>query len=149
MMGGKKPETCWAVNKRQDNKLKNCCIRVCDLFELNVKLRCQKVNSVPARSKQWHTTTPSFYTKFLGLIVLHSCWKKECKVLHYVHAILLILVKINFRRFRKNCQKGLLASSCTSVCPSVHPSAWNNSAPIELFLLLLLNVIFAYFSKIC
>jgi hypothetical protein len=25
MMGGKMPETCWAVNKRQDNKLKNCC----------------------------------------------------------------------------------------------------------------------------
>jgi hypothetical protein len=28
MMGGKTPETCWAVNKRQDNKLKNCCIRM-------------------------------------------------------------------------------------------------------------------------
>ena len=27
MMGGKTPETCWAV-KRQDNKLKNCCIRL-------------------------------------------------------------------------------------------------------------------------
>jgi hypothetical protein len=27
MMGGKTPETCWAVNIRQDNKLKNCCIR--------------------------------------------------------------------------------------------------------------------------
>jgi hypothetical protein len=26
MMGRKTPETCWAVNKRQDNKLKNCCI---------------------------------------------------------------------------------------------------------------------------
>jgi hypothetical protein len=26
MMGRKMPETCWAVNKRQDNKLKNCCI---------------------------------------------------------------------------------------------------------------------------
>ena len=26
MMGGKTPETRWAVNKRQDNKLKNCCI---------------------------------------------------------------------------------------------------------------------------
>ena len=25
MTGGKTPETCWAVNKRQDNKLKNCC----------------------------------------------------------------------------------------------------------------------------
>jgi hypothetical protein len=28
MMGGKMHETCWAVNKRQDNKLKNCCIRL-------------------------------------------------------------------------------------------------------------------------
>jgi hypothetical protein len=28
LMGGKTPETCWVVNKRQDNKLKNCCIRL-------------------------------------------------------------------------------------------------------------------------
>jgi hypothetical protein len=28
MMGGKTPETCWAVNKHRDNKLKNCCIRL-------------------------------------------------------------------------------------------------------------------------
>ena len=28
MMAGKTPETCWAVNKLQDNKLKNCCIRL-------------------------------------------------------------------------------------------------------------------------
>jgi hypothetical protein len=26
MMGGRTPETCWAVNKRQGNKLENCCI---------------------------------------------------------------------------------------------------------------------------
>jgi hypothetical protein len=26
LMDGKTPETCWAVNKRQDNKLENCCI---------------------------------------------------------------------------------------------------------------------------
>jgi hypothetical protein len=26
MRGGRTPETCWAVNKRQDNELKNCCI---------------------------------------------------------------------------------------------------------------------------
>ena len=26
IMGGKTPETCWAVNKRQHNKLENCCI---------------------------------------------------------------------------------------------------------------------------
>ena len=28
MMGGERPETRWAVNKRQDNKLINCCIRL-------------------------------------------------------------------------------------------------------------------------
>jgi hypothetical protein len=28
MMGVMMPETCWAGNKRQDNKLKNCCIRL-------------------------------------------------------------------------------------------------------------------------
>jgi hypothetical protein len=28
MMGGKTPETYLAVNKRQVNKLKNCCIRL-------------------------------------------------------------------------------------------------------------------------
>jgi hypothetical protein len=28
MMGGKTSGTCWAVNKRQDNELKNCCIRL-------------------------------------------------------------------------------------------------------------------------
>ena len=28
MMGGKTPETCWAVNKHQDNKLEDCCIRL-------------------------------------------------------------------------------------------------------------------------
>jgi hypothetical protein len=26
IMGEKMPETCWAVNKHQDNKLENCCI---------------------------------------------------------------------------------------------------------------------------
>jgi hypothetical protein len=28
IMGGNTPETCWAGNKRQDNKMKNCCIKL-------------------------------------------------------------------------------------------------------------------------
>jgi hypothetical protein len=32
MTGGRTPETCWAVNKRHDNKLKNCCIRLVIYF---------------------------------------------------------------------------------------------------------------------
>ena len=36
MMGGKTPETCWAVNKRQDNKLKKLLHLVGNLFELPI-----------------------------------------------------------------------------------------------------------------
>jgi hypothetical protein len=36
MMGEKTPETCWAVNKRQYNKLKNFCIRL--VIYLNCKM---------------------------------------------------------------------------------------------------------------
>jgi hypothetical protein len=32
MMSGKTPKTWWAVNKRQDNKLKKCCIRLVVYF---------------------------------------------------------------------------------------------------------------------
>jgi len=39
MMGGKTPETCWAVNKRQDNKLKNCCIRLVIYFNCTMMHR--------------------------------------------------------------------------------------------------------------
>jgi hypothetical protein len=42
MMGGKTPETCLAINKRQDNKIK-LLHQVSDLFELNIKPRRQKV----------------------------------------------------------------------------------------------------------
>ena len=53
MMGGRMPETCWAVNKRQDNKLENCCIwlviylnsikfllNFCDLQKLSYWMSC-------------------------------------------------------------------------------------------------------------
>jgi hypothetical protein len=43
MMGGKTPETCWAVNKRQDNKLKKLLHQVGDLFDISIKPRCQNV----------------------------------------------------------------------------------------------------------
>ena len=33
-----------------------------------------------------------------------------------------------FQAPSQNCEKQLLTSSCLSVCPSVRPSAWNNSA---------------------
>ena len=59
MMGGKTPEICWAVNKRQDNKLEKLLHQVGDLFELNVKLWCQKVNS----ELVWMSMTSSLWGK--------------------------------------------------------------------------------------
>jgi hypothetical protein len=38
MMRGRRPETCWAVNKRQDNKLEDCCIWL--VIYLNCVLNC-------------------------------------------------------------------------------------------------------------
>jgi hypothetical protein len=51
MMGEKPPETCWAVNKRQDNKLKNCCIR------LVIYLNCTMMHGI---------TNINFYIQILA-----------------------------------------------------------------------------------
>jgi hypothetical protein len=40
MMGGETPETCWAVNKNQDNKLENCYIR------LVIYLNCMMIHGL-------------------------------------------------------------------------------------------------------
>ena len=45
MMGGKTSETCWAVNKRQDNKLENCCIRL--VIYLNCAMMHGLINLKP------------------------------------------------------------------------------------------------------
>jgi hypothetical protein len=56
MMGGKTPKTCWAANKRQDNKLKNCCIG------LGIYLNCTMMHGL---------TNLKFYI----LILAHSVCK--------------------------------------------------------------------------
>ena len=43
MMGVSTPETCWAVNKRQDNKLEKLLRLVGDLFELYDDARTHKL----------------------------------------------------------------------------------------------------------
>ena len=48
MMVGKTTETCWAVKKRQDNELLH---QIGDLYELSVKLRCQKVKEISEQIK--------------------------------------------------------------------------------------------------
>ena len=77
MMGGKTPETCWAVNKRQDNKLENCCIRLViylNSFVMSLFIR-----------PTWHvnTTDAKFATCFDSMQepVCLLCWQcRVCKV---------------------------------------------------------------------
>ena len=60
MMGGKTPETCWAVNKRQDNKLENCCIWLviylnCTMMHglTNLKFGIVFTKTQPRGNKKW------------------------------------------------------------------------------------------------
>jgi hypothetical protein len=58
MMGGETPETCWAVNKRQDNKLENCCIWLviylnCTMMHGLTNLKCD--NGLGRCHHEWWT----------------------------------------------------------------------------------------------
>jgi len=47
-MGGRTPETCWAVNKRQDNKLKNCCIWLVIYWNWNILVTLYPTGTNPS-----------------------------------------------------------------------------------------------------
>jgi len=57
-MGGKTPETCWAVNKRQDNKLKNCCIWL--VINLNCTMMHGLIQTLKMGIKVRHQKKRSF-----------------------------------------------------------------------------------------
>jgi hypothetical protein len=63
MMGGKTPETCWAVNKRQDNKLKSCCIW------LVIHLNCTMMHGL-TNLKLYHLFAPKCI--FLQAVILRN-----------------------------------------------------------------------------
>jgi len=66
MMGGKRPETCWAVNKRQNNKLGNCCIW------LVIYLNCTMMHGLTKLKWKTYSFTLYFYKgKFL-------CHYRDC-----------------------------------------------------------------------
>ena len=67
MMGGRTPETCWAVNKRQDNKLENCCIRLVIYLNWNA----QYIPHI-----EWYPTTAPVFTS--GKIHREPLWHNHC-----------------------------------------------------------------------
>ena len=60
MMGRKMSETCWAVNNRQDNKLKNCCISLVIYLNYSGAKRLTDFSTVSCRTRDMnvdHVTT--------------------------------------------------------------------------------------------
>jgi hypothetical protein len=66
MMGGRTPETRWAVNKLQNNKLKNCCI--CLVIYLNPN----GIFGLPYLTTVNNLFTPRFYSR-----LFLSVWQKQ------------------------------------------------------------------------
>jgi hypothetical protein len=69
MMGGKMPETCSAVNKRQDNKLENCCIWLVIYLNYNNKINLHKksTNSLELQSLA-HVTNTNFSSVVIAAV---------------------------------------------------------------------------------
>jgi hypothetical protein len=86
MMGGKTPEICWAVNKRQDNKLKNCCIRLviylnCMIIRGFTNLKFYKFNvfgSVHLCTVQYSDKLMQLLIVFISYLIIHStCFERH------------------------------------------------------------------------
>jgi hypothetical protein len=84
MMGGETPETCWAVNKRHDNKLENCCVwlviyLICNFYSTSQwldNLRVDVPNSMLTSTKWCRSTNK------------HSSGCKDTKLHVYTGALL-------------------------------------------------------------
>ena len=101
MMDGKKPETCWAANKRQDNELENCCIWLviylnCTMMHGLTNLKFKHRDELSSSLKPVKFLTWKLHTQFFGkttqydvntvkyLVCLHhnrSCLLKMCLVM--------------------------------------------------------------------
>ena len=82
MMGGRTPETCWAVNKRQDNKLENCCIW------LVICLNCTIMHGL---------TNLKFRIKiFIFLISVHKYQINTDKCIHILLTLLCLVDRASF-----------------------------------------------------
>ena len=83
VLGGKTPETCWAVNKRQDNKLENCCIW------LMIYFNCTMMHGLTNRKSFNCFNLPNDYFNSLFFQKLIQCkpvttWMYLCVVRRYV-----------------------------------------------------------------
>jgi hypothetical protein len=73
MMGGKTHETFWAVNKRQDSKVKNCCIWF--VIDLNCTMMNELTNFKLRMNFPWKDVGTSFE---FGIYLTGTCVNNMC-----------------------------------------------------------------------
>jgi len=84
MMGGKTFKTCWAVNKRQNSKLKNCCTW------LVIYLNCTMMHGLTNLKFSVYVTinitlkSSRFFAKNVGLFVFSMVERKKQLFLYFV-----------------------------------------------------------------
>jgi hypothetical protein len=91
VMGGRTPVTCWAVNKRQDNKLENCCIWLViyllwkSFVEFEVWGRFFKARNVSWDMRVWSIQVYLFvylqFQKFYITVQMFECFWTQYKYL--------------------------------------------------------------------
>jgi len=100
-MGGRTPETCWAVNKSQDNKLENCCMWLVIYLNWNkiiylkfvLKLfvqvsfwKCQEIcvntSSIDCDFKRTYLTSCNIRASKTERVICNYSW--NCNCLSYV-----------------------------------------------------------------
>jgi len=72
MMGGTTPETRWAVNKRHDNKLENCCIR------LVIYLNCTMMHGLTNLKSMYFCVVLCIFCFVLFYVLFVLCCSMYC-----------------------------------------------------------------------
>ena len=112
MMGGRTPETCWAVNKRQDNKLENCCIWLVIYTMMHGLTNLNKSIIHGGTKFAWH----SMYITCCRLASL--CWRPSTRCLPFNQ---------RFKRQLGDSQHNLSPGSCSvisRICEEVKQRMW-------------------------
>jgi hypothetical protein len=72
MMGGETPETCWAINKRQYNKLENCCNWLVIYLNPYWSFKTKNYYKI-LYSLEWVQCKPHFTQPQKGIMLEHPC----------------------------------------------------------------------------
>jgi hypothetical protein len=107
-MGGKTPETCWAVNKRQDNKLENCFNWLVIYLNFMFVLGTRKHKAYSVRNLRlferfiWDVRLFEFFCYFF--FIWSSCdrasWQISYNKTKYMHWFLKFILRMKFYMFR-------------------------------------------------